>query len=264
MRLFDSPGDTVAEITTDGSTIKPFLNAVNELVREARVEFRTDGLFVNAIDSANVAMGKFFLDAAEFEEYELAEETKVGVDLKEAKKLVRRARKGKPDELKIHVQQYELTATVSRGYENTDVVSQGTMQLIDPDSIRGEPDTPNEWDTQTVDVPADAFTDALGYAMGAADHVELTAQGVNQHADALYIGGETDTREEQAAISGVEVGEQVEGLYSANYMSNLLGVIGEVEPQNVTLDLAVDFPLQAEFRMDGFEVEFMVAPRIQQ
>lgn len=263
MRLFDTPGDTVAEITTDGSTIKPFLNAANEVCREVRLEIEPNGLFIHAMDASRVAMGKFWLDATEFQQYDVAEERTIGLDLKEAKKLVRRARKGKSDELQLHVQEYELTATVSRGYDNADVVSQGTMDLIDPDAIRSSDDLP-EFDTQTVTVDADPFTDALGYAMGAADHVELKTQAVNQHADALYLGGKNDMRRENVAITGIEVAEGTEAMYSTDYMTELLSVLGEVDPHEVTLELATEFPLIAEFKSDGLEVEYCIAPRIQQ
>lgn len=262
LRLFETPGDTVAEITTDGSTIKPFLNAASEVCREVRLEIETSGLFIRAMDASRVAMGEFWLDAAEFQQYDVAEERTIGLDLKEAKKLVRRARKGKSDELQLHVQEHELTAEVSRGYDNADVVSQGTMQLIDPDAIRGADELP-EFETQSVTVDADPFTDALSYAMGAADHVELKAQAVNQHADALYLGGENDMRTEDVAITGIEVEESTEALYSENYMSGLLAALGQVDPRKLTLELATEFPLITEFQSDGLEVTYVVAPRIQ-
>jgi len=252
----------VAEITTDGSTIKPFLNAVNQLVDEARIHFEQEGLHVNAVDLLNVGMIEAHLDATEFEEYDLPEETAVGMNLGEAKQLVRRARKGKDDELRLHVQEYELTATVSRGYENNEVVSQGTMQLIDPDSLRQEPDLP-EFETETVLLKANVFTDALSYAMGASAYVEIKTQNVNQHAQALYMGGENDTREEQAAITGIDVVETTKSLYTTDYMAKFLGAVKNVGPREVRLELATEFPLWATFKSDGLSVEFAVAPRIQ-
>lgn len=261
--LFDAPGDTVAEITTDGSTIKPFLNAVNQLVDKARIQFEETGLYVNAVDPANVGMITAHLDAAEFVQYDLEGETTVGVNLNKAKKLVRRARKGKDDELQLHVQEHELTATVSRGYEHNDVVSQGTMQLIDPDSLRAAEELP-EFETQTVELSADVFTDALSYAMGPSDYVEFKVQAVNQHAHALYIGGETDTREEHAAITNIDAEETEDVLYSNDYLKQLLGAISDVDPREVTLELAGEFPLLVTFKSDGLSVEYAVAPRIQQ
>lgn len=261
--LFDAPGDTVAEITTDGSTIKPFLNAVNQLVDEARIQFEETGLYVNAVDPANVGMITAHLDATEFEQYDLEGETTVGVNLNKAKKLVRRARKGKDDELQLHVQEHELTATVSRGYEHNDVVSQGTMQLIDPDSLRASPDDLPGFETQTVELQADVFTDALGYAMGPSDYVSFEVQAINQHAHALYIGGENDTREEHAAITNIDAEATEEVLYSNDYLKQLLGAIGDVGPREVTLELAGEFPLLVTFKSDGLSVEYAVAPRIQ-
>lgn len=262
MRLFDTPGDTVAEITTDGATIKPFLNAVDPVAKEVRLQFTDTGLYVEALDTANVFMGKVHLDALACESYDLEKETTIGVNVSELKSLVRRARKYEDDELRLHVQERELTATVVRGYENSNVVSQGTMELIDPDAIRSTDSLP-DLDTVEFTVGYEPFTDALSYAMGAAEYVSVETKAVNQHAHALYVGGETDTRDETAAISDVEVEESTEGKYSTNYMTGVLDGLSGVDPQEVTVSLGDEFPIFVEARQDGVAVTYCVAPRIE-
>jgi proliferating cell nuclear antigen len=264
-RLFDSPGADVATITTDGGVFKPFLKAIACVDSEAKIQVHEHGLETRLVDPANVFMTDVFLAADAFESYDVAEETILGVNVDELLKLVRRARKQSDDELTLSVHERGLTATVARGYENHNVVSQGTMDLIDPDSIRGEPDLPDLDRDVHVTVDADPFLDALSYGVGAADHVEIAVKGVNQHTNALYIGGETSTREEAAAIDSIKSDETATSLYSADYMADILGGIGDVDPAEITLSLDDEYPASFQMERDGvpMQVEYMVSPRIQ-
>lgn len=261
MKLFDTPGADVATITTDGATIKPFLNACGQVAGEVKLQVTADGLRVESTDPANVMMGKFDLAAEAFDTYELHQEQTVGLNIKQAKKLCRRARKSSSDELTLHVKENELTATVSRGYDAHDVVSQGTMDLIDPAAIREEAGLP-DLDLAEFVVAADPLTDALSYGMGAADHVEFSLQAVNQHSHALYIGGENDSRTEQAAISDIEADRSEDSLFSADYMANILAGINEVGPESVEVSIASDFPIIFGMESDGLSATYFQAPRI--
>lgn len=262
--LFDSPGADVAEIVTDGDTIKPFLNVIKRVDSEAKVRVTEDGLRTEIVDPANVFMADVSLPAASFEDYELHTEDTLGVPVDELRKLVRRARKNTNDELTLSVQEREVTATVRRGYENHEVVSQGTLKLFNPDSIRGSPEIPSlEWDVELA-IDTAPFTDALGYAMGAADHVEMSVKGVNQHARALYVGGETDTRSESVAIDNVNPDETASAIYSADYMSDVLAGIGEVDAEALTLRFDEESPAYFDMTREdtGLSVTFFIAPRV--
>jgi len=265
-RLYDDPGADVAEITTDGATIKPFLNAIGRVVDEARIHIDERGLSVCAVDPANVFMGEVAIQADAFDTYDLAEETTIGVPLGNLQSAVRRARKGSDDELTLSIQDRRLTATVARGYENNDVVSQSTVDLIDPDSIRQEPDIPDLDRDVSLSLDTGAFTDALSYAVGGpSEHVSFKTQQVNQHATALYLSGETDTRSESVAISDVDTDASVESVFSYDYMKEILGAIGDVAPESVSIELGEEFPISIE--MDGADgdmrARYLLAPRVQ-
>ena len=235
-RLYDDPGADVAEITTNGDTIKPFLNAISHVVDEAKIHVDERGLSVCAVDPANVFMGEVALQADAFETFDLKEEAAIGVHLDGLQSAVRRARKNSGDELTLSIQDRRLTATVSRGYDNHEVVSQSTLDLIDPDSIRQEPDIPDLNRDVSLSLDADAFTDALSYAVGGpSEQVWFKVQAVNQHAKAFYLSGKTDTRSESIAIGDVETDGDAEAVYSYDYMKEILGGMADVEPETVTV-----------------------------
>jgi proliferating cell nuclear antigen len=264
-RLYDDPGADVAEITTNGDVIKPFLNAIERVDTDAKIQIHPNGVEAQLVDPCNVFMADLSLAPDAFETFNVHQETRIGLDIGELKSLVRRARKNSNDELTLSIQQRELTATVARGYENHNVVSQGTMDLFDPDSIRTEPDIPDlDWDVHlTLNAPP--LVDALSYGVGVGDHVTFAVKGVNQHTNALYIGGETDTRRESAGIDNIDTDTTAEAMFSDGYVSKLLGAIGDTDPEEVVLLLADEYPLCVKMERDGvpMEVEYMIAPRVQ-
>lgn len=261
-RLFDSPGSTVAEITTDGSTFKPFINAIARVADEAKIHVTEDGLSVTAIDPANVLMSDVDLDADAFDAYTVENETTLGVNANGLKSLVRRARKRSNDELTLSLREHELTASVARGYENHDVVSQGTMDLIDPDVIRQEPELPELDFTETVGVDTAPFKDALSYAVGASEHVEISLKGVNQHTSALYLGGETDTREEMVAVDGVDTDATAVSVYSKDYVKDVLAGVSDVGGESVSVSLGDEYPVSVGLEAEGLSVEYLLSPRV--
>lgn len=264
-RLFDSPGADVATITTNGGVFKPFLNAIARVDDEAKIQVHEHGLEVQLVDPSNVFMTDVFLAADAFEEYAVEQDTTIGVHVDELQKLVRRARKQHDDELTLSIQEHELAATVARGYENHNVVSQGTMGLIDPKSVRDEPDIPDLDRDVHVTVDAAPFIDALSYGVGAADVVEIAVKGVNQHTNALYIGGETATRDESVAVDSIDTDTTARALYSTDYVADILSGIGDVDPEMVTLTFDDEYPATFEMHCDGvpMQVKYMVSPRVQ-
>jgi len=266
-RLYDDPGGDVAEIMTDGETIKPFLNAVSCVVDEAKIHVDERGLSVCAVDSANVFMCEVALQADAFDTFDLDEETTLGVPIGDLQSATRRARKYSGDELTLSIQERELTATVARGYDDNDVVSQSTVELIDPDTIREEPSVPDLDRDVSLSLDAAAFMDALSFTVNRpSDVIQFKTQQVNQHATALYLSGVTDTRTESIAISNVSTEATCESAYSYNYMEKALGAIKDVDPETVTIVFDDEFPITVSMESEErpFKVRYLIAPRIKQ
>jgi len=266
--LFDSPGAQIATITTDGATIKPILNVLGTIDGEAKLHITTDGIHTRLTNPAHVSMlNEFRVDADAFDSYDVEREGLIGVNVGELTHMVRRARKHQDDELTISISERELTTTVSRGYDNHNVVSQSEAKLIDPDSIRSSPEELEMGHNVTMSVDKRPLVDALEYGTTTnADHTKISVKGVNQHTNALYIGGETDTANDSAAIDNIGADETTEAMYSSGYIENILKGIREVDPSEVTVKLMDEYP--AAFKMQSesipFTVEYVVAPRIQE
>jgi len=262
-RLFDSPGADVAEITTDGDTFKPFLNSLTQIVSEAKVNVSDEGIQSSVVDPANVCMAAVTLDADAFETFTVNQHATIAPNVDELSKVVRRARKGHDDELRLSIQERELTASVSRGYDNHTVASQGEMKLIDPDSIRDEPNIPDlEWSAE-LQIDRKPLIDALKYAVGTSDHITVSVKGVNQHTNALYIGGETDTLSESAAIDNIDTDATVEAKYSVGYVKDILSILSSSDAETVNVRLDDEYPIVFEIDDGALHLEYFLAPRIQ-
>jgi len=261
-RLFDSPGAEVAEIVTDGSTVKPFLNAISVVDNEAKIHVTEKGLHTSLVDLADVFMGKIRLAAESFEKYQFEQETTLGANVGEFQGAIRRARKRKDDELTLSVRENELTATVSRGYDNHNVVSQSTVNFIDPDKLRDQPSLPDIDLPVNVDIDYKPFMDALDHALGFGEYVHIETKAVNQHATALYMGSETDTRKEQMAISNIDTSESVTTYYPGYYLVNMLDGLRNIDAESLHLRLGDNFPIFVSSKTGSIEVEYVVAPRI--
>jgi len=95
------------------------------------------------------------------------------------------------------------------------------------------------------------------------DYVSVAVKGVNQHTNALYLGGETDTRAESAAIDGIDTDAVAESLYSKGYLTSALSALSGVDAETVSLKFSTEFPITIGAEEESFSVEYTIAPRIQ-
>jgi len=141
-----------------------------------------------------------------------------------------------------------------------------TMALIDPDSIREEPDIPD------LDLPATYVFEGseLDRAVTAADlvgdHVEMT--GVDE--DELAITAEGDTDDVEVEISGDdllsgrhEASGEAASLFSPDYLEDMLGPIGKETECSLRLGGEMPLKLRYSFHDSDVSVLNLLAPRIQ-
>lgn len=267
-RLFDTDGETVAEITTDGATLKPFVNAVRQVVDECRVHFEPDGLRVTAVEPSNVLMINAHLPADAFERYALpnGDDRAIGVNVASFRHAIRRARMGHDDTLELRVAERRLYAHVDRAYDDgTTLVTEDQTDLIDPNSIRMEPEIPDLPLTELA-LSHEAFVDATEYAdADFSDYIEYTVVDGE-----LHVSTKGDTAASKARLAGVASPDTdgLHGLYSSDFLRTVLDAVGKAKADGVTVELGDAFPLRVSFERtdaDGevtLRGETLLAPRV--
>ncbi|MFB6170381.1 MAG: DNA polymerase sliding clamp, partial [Haloarculaceae archaeon] len=139
-----------------------------------------------------------------------------------------------------------------------------TLALIDPDSIRQEPDLPD------LDLPADVVLEGrdINRAVTAADMVsDHIALGVDAAEEVFYVDAEGDTDDVHFELGREDLIDLTAGeaysLFSLDYLKDMNKAIpGDAE---VRMELGEEFPvkLHFEFAEGQGQVTYMLAPRIQ-
>ncbi|GAB3690259.1 DNA polymerase sliding clamp [Salinarchaeum chitinilyticum] len=239
----------------DAETLGDALDAVSVLVEECKIHLEEDGLAIRAVDPANVGMVDLELDASAFESYE-ADGGLIGVDLSRLQDIAGMADKGQLIELELDEETRKLHTQID-GLEYT-------LALIDPDSIRQEPDIPD------LDLSAEIVLEGadIDRAVTAADMVsDHIALGVDADEELFYVDAEGDTDDvhfelDPADLIGLEAGE-AHSLFSLDYLGDIQKAIpGDAE---VTVELGEEFPVKLHFEIAEGQgrVTYMLAPRIQ-
>jgi len=139
-----------------------------------------------------------------------------------------------------------------------------TLALIDPDSIRQEPDIPD------LDLPTEIVTEASELQRGikagdmVSDHIRLRSE---HDSEEFYISAEGDTDDTNLTLTREDLIDLVPGdsdsLFSLDYLQDMVKAM----PKDVavTLELGEEFPVKLHFDYaDGTgNATYMLAPRIQ-
>ncbi|MFB6123293.1 MAG: DNA polymerase sliding clamp [Haloferacaceae archaeon] len=237
------------------STLRDALDAVSVLVDECKIRLNEDGLAIRAVDPANVGMVDLALDVAAFESYE-ADGGVIGVNLSRLEDIAGMANSGDL----VHL---ELDEETRKLHIRIDGLSY-TLALIDPDSIRQEPDIPD------LDLPAEIVVEGNQLDRGitaadmVSDHINLR---VDETSETFHIEAQGDTDDVDLKLGREDLIDLQAGpadsLFSLDYLKDMNKAIpGDAE---VTVELGEEFPvkLHYEFAEGMGNVTFMLAPRIQ-
>ncbi len=237
------------------STLRDALDSVSVLVDECKIRLNEDELAIRAVDPANVGMVDLSLDAAAFESYE-SDGGIIGVNLGRLEDIAGMANSGDL----VHL---ELDEETRKLHIQIDGLSY-TLALIDPDSIRQEPDIPD------LDLPASIVVEGAQLARGikaadmVSDHIALR---VDEEAETFHIEAEGDTDDVDLELGTDDLIDLQAGpansLFSLDYLKDMNKAIPS--DAEVTVELGEEFPvkLHYQFAEGQGQVTYMLAPRIQ-
>ena len=231
------------------------INTLNVIVDESRIHLNELGLRLAAVDPANVAMDETNVTEDAFESYQ-ADGGVLGVDLSKLADVVSMADKDDLIQMALDPETRKLLIEFG-GLEYT-------LALIDPDSIRQEPDIPD------LDLPARVVLEgsdidrAVRAADMVSDHVELIVDA-NDEIFRVHAEGDTDDVDLELGrddLIDLEAGA-ADSLFSLDYLKDLNKAIPK--DAEVEILLGEDFPAKFKYEYaDGAAtVTQMLAPRIQ-
>jgi proliferating cell nuclear antigen len=192
------------------------------------------------------------LDAPAFESYEAGGGT-IGINLERLEDVVGMANAGDLVHLDLNDETRKLDIRIG-GLDYT-------LALIDPDSIRQEPDIPELDLPATTRLPAGEIDRGVTAADLCSDHITL---GADAEAFTMSAAGDTDDVEVTVASEECErheTDEAVSSLFSLDYLEDMAGALAG----DVTVRLGDEFPVKLHWELaeGAGEVTYMLAPRIQ-
>lgn len=243
----------------EASVLQDWTDRIVSLVDEAKIHLEFDGIWTKAVDPANVAMVKNTLSGEAFESFDISDEGILGLNMIRLQSIIDGADSGQLINIRYDATTRNLVIRFG--------VHEFTMALIDPDSIRQEPDLPDLDLPAEVEMVASELQDGVEYSDELSDHIrfgatrgetfEVTAQG-----DTDDYAGENDEVEFVSVPH-----EDVSSLLSLDYIKSA------TEPfdanQSLTLRLGQEYPVkivgevQNENDAKIGETTYMVAPRIE-
>jgi proliferating cell nuclear antigen len=236
-------------------TLRTTLDSVSVLVDECKIHLEDEGLEIRAVDPANVGMVDLELSASAFESYE-TDGGVIGVNLSRLEDIAGMA---DADQL-VHLELDEETRKLHIAIDGLEY----TLALIDPDSIRQEPDLPD------LDLAAEIVVEGrdIDRAVTAADMVsDHIALGVDEADEYFYVDAEGDTDDVHLELTRDDLIDLTAGtahsLFSLDYLKDMNKAIPK--DAEVRMELGEEFPVKMHFDIaegDG-QVTFMLAPRIQ-
>ncbi|MFT4947429.1 MAG: proliferating cell nuclear antigen [Natronomonas sp.] len=231
------------------------LDSVGVLVDECKIHLDEGGIEIRAVDPANVGMVDLSLDAQAFESYE-ADGGLIGVNLVRLQDIAGMADSGQLVELELDEETRKLHISID-GLEYT-------LALIDPESIREEPDLPDLDLSSTIVIEGRDIDRAVTAADMVSDHIEL---GVDEADEIFYVKAEGDTDDVHLELDGEDLIDLVAGEASSLFSLDYLQDMNKAIPKDteVTMELGEEFPVKLHFDIAEGEgaVTYMLAPRIQ-
>lgn len=227
---------------------------VHALVDECKLHVDEDGITVTAVDPANVGMVDLDLPAEVFETYEADAHT-IGVPLE---RFLDTVSLFTDNESPARIMLEEETRQLRLESGGLDC----TLSLLDPDSIRKEPEIPDLQLTASVTVPGETFSRAVSACNMVADHLVL---GADEGGD-FYVNAEGDTDDVHVTMDEDEIIEidtgDANSLFSIEYLRDMERAIPSEMP--VTVEIGPEFPVIITYGVvdEQARIQYVLAPRI--
>ncbi len=243
----------------DVSLLRDSLATISELIDEAEIEMKSDGIRIKASDRAVVSVVDFYLSRNVFKSYKHDKDAKIGLNLLNFLQILRRVN---PGETVVFSLEDSKLKVVVKG-ESTRAF---TMPLIGV--TKEEAPDMNKLETgfsSSVIVNSEILNSGIEDAELITDSVVLTARN-----DQFSIKAESDSSSTHLEIPNdtkllkvEEMSEPVRARYSLDYLKKIMKA--RKLSENVRISMATDYPMKMRFDVpDKLMLVFILAPRVEE
>lgn len=259
-RLFGQREVSYGTVTVSNADLFPFFRLTGAVVSECRLRYDGDTFQVRAADPSNVAMGDVTLDV----DTDLQTEFTIGLNNEHVGNLLQNKPRGDDAvDVTLDLNRPHSTLSVESEYANGRVWNlTERFGLLDPDSIRQEPDLPNvEFDCR-ADLPVPTVS-SYATSRDSTNPIRFEASGggfrLAQLNDDTDHDAEYDSMMETTDVDVEGVGSSMYGHYWVKKMFSALNAVGV---DTATVEWTDDYPMMVSFDGGSVSGYYMLAPRI--
>lgn len=234
--------------------LRDSINAVSNLLNEGVFNLTKSGIELKSMDSANVALVELNLLASAFKEFDLKEDTKIGMNMSDLTSVLKRAKAG--ESLTLELDDNSLSIEFGG-----DVKRKFQVPLLD---LKDESKSPSLDFPATVEIKTDVIEDGISDAEIISDAVTLEmdpdsfvmrAEGENRRAELKLEKGSD-------SLIDIKATDHVKSTFPLDYLRKMSKAAKLAD--TATLQLGNDYPLKLEFKViDKILLGFILAPRIE-
>jgi len=242
-------------VVQEAPALKAAIESIVSLVEEGQFEVKEDGLHLMAMDPSQISMVSFVMPKEAFVEYNIDEETKIGVDIGQLSNVLSRGKRGEKAELTLDEGRLVINFFADKRKRTFKV------PLIESgERIQKEPKI--EF-ASAVKMKADAFKETLKDAKLISSHVRLVLTPGEFIVD---VRGENGDVRAQFDNGGSEISEIItkdgaKATFPLQYLEDIVKAASS--SSTLSINLETDRPLKVGYDIEGAKVTYFLAPRIE-
>ncbi|MGQ9721116.1 MAG: proliferating cell nuclear antigen (pcna) [Candidatus Jordarchaeum sp.] len=242
---------------TDAKLWKNIVDALSGLVDEVVFIADENSLHARAMDPSHVAMVDFELPKSAFSEYKCGGEVKLGINLEDMSRIMRRAGGGDELVLSLDPEKNKLNVT----FKGT---SMRTFHIGLLDLSHEETPVPSIKFNTEIKMTADALKEALKDAEVVSDHVTVEASPKELEISAAGDTGGVEVKLDKSSDALLELNaiENSSAMYALSYLMDMMKAAAASD--TVTVQFSTGMPIKLEFNIiGGGRLTYWLAPRIE-
>jgi len=239
----------------DAKRYKNATDAIVNLIDEGQLEVSADGLFLRAMDPSQIAMVSFSMPKSAFSDYNApTPSAKVGLNFDNLSKILSRTRGAEKLEISREDNKLQLRFVGNRRKRSFKV------PILDmPAGANKEP--PIQHDA-AIRINGSTFRESLRDASLVGSHISLEA---NEQGFFIEVHGDTSdlTEENEQASENIiemKVTKPAKATFPLQYLEDIVKACPDGGA--LTIHLATNKPLKAEYEVESAKVVYYLAPRI--
>lgn len=237
----------------DSAILKNSIDPITELIDEAVLQIKNDGLKLISADRAVVVVVDFFLKKEEFQEYEIEQEMEIGLNLPNFLQVLKRAGNNEKMELKTDGSTLNITinGTSKRNFQ-IPIMNISSDETPDTSKLEFKNQIQmNASELKNAVDDADLITDSIVFVLNE------NSLKMSSSSDANAV--EIEIPKEN--LNKFEFSENCKARFSLEYLKKILKAskISDV----VDIKMSNDYPMNIVFEDKNVKIGFILAPRVE-